>query len=133
MSSSNKIEEKRRNIPPNDKLEIWSTSSTINFQKSEGKRNVSTVIELYSRLPPLADIEWGPRPGYEYFNGGSFKIQRDFLAPDFYLNCIFPFLCFFLLFNKRILLLILLTQIQSPFFCCESIVFVEDLVFKRES
>ena len=30
-------------------------------------------------------------------------IQKDFLAPDFYLNCFF--LCFFLLFNKRILLL----------------------------
>ena len=35
-------------------------------------------------------------------------IQKDFMAPDFYLNCFF--LYFFLLFNKRILLLIMLTQ-----------------------
>ena len=40
--------------------------------------------------------------------GTSSEIQKDFPAPDFYLNCFF--LCFFLLFNKRILLLILLTQ-----------------------
>ena len=85
--------------------------STIKSQKSEGKRNMSTVVELYSHLPPLIDIKWGPHLGYEYFNGGSSEIQKDFLAPDFYLNCFF--LCFFLLFNKRILLLILLTQTQQ--------------------
>ena len=38
------------------------------------------------------------------------EIQKDFHAPDFYL--IF-FLCFFLLFNKRILLLILLTKTRQ--------------------
>ena len=39
---------------------------------------------------------------------------EDFLAPDFYLNCFF-FVSFFILFNKRILLLILLTQTRQ--FC----------------
>ena len=99
--------------PPNDKLEIWRTSSTIKSQKSEGKWNVSTVVEQYSHLPQLTDMKWGPRPGYEYFNGGSSEIQKDFLALDFYLNCFFLFLCFFLLFNKKILLLILLTQTRQ--------------------
>ena len=37
--------------------------------------------------------------------------QENFLAPDFYLNCVF--LSFFLLFNKRILLLILSTQTRQ--------------------
>ena len=58
------------------------------------------------------------------------EIQKDFLAPDFYLNRFF--LCFFLLFNKIILLLILLSQTQQfrvPF-CCGRIVFVEDLVLE---
>ena len=101
---------KKREYPGNDKLEIWSTSSTIKSQNSEGKLNVSITNELYSNLPPLTDIKWGPRPGYEYFNGGSSEIQKDFLAPDF--SLIF-FLCFFLLFNKIILLFILLTQIRK--------------------
>ena len=57
------IEEKEEGISPNDKLEIWSTSSTIKSQKSEGKWNVSTIVELYSHLPPLTDIKWGPHPG----------------------------------------------------------------------
>ena len=117
-----------------DKLEIWSMSSTIKSQKSKGKWNMSTAVELYSHLPPLTDIKWGTRLGYEYFNGGSSKIQKDFLTPDFYLNCFFFF--FFVSFNKRILLLILLTQTQQfrvLFFCCGSIVFVKDLVVEGES
>ena len=50
---------------------------------------MSITDELYSHLPPLTDIKWGPRPGYAYFNGGSSEIQKDFLAPDFYMNCFF--------------------------------------------
>ena len=58
-----------------------------------------TTITITPRAPPpLIDIFWwtrpeikifhvGPRPGYEYFNGDSSEIQKDFLAPDFYLNC----------------------------------------------
>ena len=62
------------------------------------------------------------------------EMQKDFLALDFYLNCFFcP--CFFLLFNKRILLLILLTQTRQlrVLLYCERVVFVEDLVFEGES
>ena len=44
---------------------------------------MSITDKLYSHLPPLTDIKLGPRPGDEYFNGGSSKIQKDFLAPDF--------------------------------------------------
>ena len=43
------------------------------------------------------NILWGLSPGYGYFSGGSSEIQKDFLAPDFYLNCFF--LCFFLLWR----------------------------------
>ena len=76
------------------------------------------------------DILWRLNLGYGYFSGGSSEIQKGFLAPDFYLNCFF--FCFFLLFNKRILLLILLTQTRQFWilFYCGRNVFVEDLVFK---
>ena len=121
---------KKTEYSPNYKLEIWSTSSTIKSQKSEGKRNVFAVVELYSYLLPLTDIKWGPPPGYKCLNGGSSEIQKYFLAPDFYTN--YFFLCFFLLFNKRILLLILLSQTQlfRVLFCCGRIVFFENLVFE---
>ena len=115
----------------NDKLEIWSMSSAIKSHSLKENRTVSTIVELYSHLPPLTYILcwliWrkilyeGLSPGYGYFSGGSSEIQKDFLTPDFFLNCFF-FLCFFLLFNKRILLLILLTQTQQfrvPFYCGE--------------
>ena len=69
---------------------------------------MSITDELHCHLLPLTDIKWGPHLGYGYFSGGSSEIQKDFLTPDFYLNCFF--LCSFLLFNKRILLLTLLTQ-----------------------
>ena len=80
---------------------------------SKGQRKVECVYHwrTTSHLPPLTDIKWGLRPGYEYFRGGSFEIQKDVLAPDFYLNCFL--LSFFLLFNKIILLLILLTQTRQ--------------------
>ena len=42
---------------------------------------MSAAIDLYSHLPLLTDIKWGPHPGYEYFNGGSPEIQKDFLTP----------------------------------------------------
>ena len=50
------------------------------------------------------------------------EIRKDFFAPDFYLNCFFC-LCFFLLFNKIILLLILLTQTRQfrVLFYCEEL------------
>ena len=50
---------------------------------------MSAVVKLYSHLPPLKDIKWGPRPGHGYFDGGSSEIQKDFLAPNFYLNSFF--------------------------------------------
>ena len=34
-------------------------------------------------------ILYGLSPGYGYFSGGSSEIQKDFLAPDLYLNCFF--------------------------------------------
>ena len=87
--------------------------------KSQGKRTVSITDELQSHLSPLTDILWLARPGINIFYGGLIRdtdilveapseMQKDFLAPDFYLNCCF--LCFFLLLDKRILLLLLLTQ-----------------------
>ena len=62
-----------------------------------------------------------------------YEKKKDFIAPDFYLNCFF--LCLFLLFHKRILLLILITQTRQfrELFYCERIVLVEDLVFGRQS
>ena len=81
------------------------------------------VIELPSHIQPLTNILWKTRPGIKMFYVGLVQdmdilveapseIQKDFLAPDFYLNYFFC-LYFFLLFNKRILLLILLTQTQQ--------------------
>ena len=55
----------------------------------------------------------GTSSEYGYFSWGSSEIQKDFLAPDFYLN--YFFLSIFLLFNKRILLLSLLAQTESFF------------------
>ena len=55
----------------------------------------------YHHLPPLTDIKLGPRSRYEYFNGGSPEIEKDFLAPDFYKNC-FLFLFFFVSFSYSI-------------------------------
>ena len=83
---------------------------------------MSTVVELHSHLPSLIDILlWtrprvkifyvGLSPRYGYFSGSSSEIQEDFFAPDFYLNCFF--LYSFLLFDKGILLLILLIQTQQ--------------------
>ena len=70
----------------------------------------SAINRYFMLAHPEKDILCGLSPGYGYFSRGSSEIQKDFLAPDFYLNCCFFCLCFFLLFNKRILLLILLTQ-----------------------
>ena len=50
---------------------------------------MSITDELHCHLPPLRDIKWGPSPKNGYFSGGSSKIQKDFLAPDLYLNCFF--------------------------------------------
>ena len=100
---------------------------------------MSTVVELYSHLPPLTDIKWGPRPGYEYFNEGSSEIQKDFLAPDFYLNWIAFFLCFFLLFHKRIWLFILLTPTRQFrvlfffFFIAEALYFSKTLYLRGKA
>ena len=95
---------------------------------------MSTIVELYSHLPPLTDIKWGPRLGYEYFNGGSSEIQKDFLAPDFYLNCFFFFFFVsFFLFNKRILLLILLTQTRQSFFVVEVLYLSKTLYLRRKA
>ena len=53
---------------------------------------MSTVVELPSHLPQFYE---GLGPGYGYFNEGSSGIQKDFLAPDFYLNCFVFFVSFF--------------------------------------
>ena len=89
---SDKIEEKRGNISPMINLRFGARALPLN---PERKQNVSAVVELYSHLPPLTDIKWGPRPDHIYFNGGSSEIQKDFLAPDFYLNSFWGFFSFF--------------------------------------
>ena len=129
-TSSNKIEEKRGNTPPMINLRFGARALPLNpkvRRKAERVNHWRTIISSSA----ITDIKWGPRPGYEYFNVGSSEIQKDFLAPDFYLIVFFPL---FLLFNKRILLSILLTQTQQfrIFFYCGSIVFVEDIVFGGE-
>ena len=63
------------------------------------------VIKLHYHLPPLIDILWKTRPGIKIFYVGLLQntdilveapseIQKDFLTPDFYLNC-FVFVSFF--------------------------------------
>ena len=95
-----------------------------------------SAINRYFMEDPSGDkdILCGLSPRYGYFSGGSSEIQKNFLAPDFYLNCIFC-LCLFLLFNKRILLLILLTQTRQfrVLLLLWRIVFVEDIVIEGES
>ena len=90
-NSSDKIEEKGGNISPMINLRFRAQARPL---KSKGKRHMSITDELHSLLLPLTDIKWGPRPGCGYFSGGSSEIQKDFLAPDFYLNCFF-FVSFF--------------------------------------
>ena len=75
------------------------------------------------------DYLWGLSPGYGYFSGGSSEIQKDFLAPDSYLNCFFP--CFFLLFNRKIFFLVFLTQ--TPQFRVLFFVVVEELYLSKTS
>ena len=87
--------------------EAWRKAECV----YHGRTTVSpSTINRYfmASLSGDKDILWGLSPGYRYFSGGSSEKQKDLLILDFYLNCFF--LCFFLLFNKRILLLILLTQ-----------------------
>ena len=92
-------------LPDHDKMNR-TQNAAVGCMIHKGKRTVSTVVELHSHLPPLIDILWwtrpeikisyeGPRPGYECFNGDPSEIQKDFLAPEFYLNC---FLSLFLSF-----------------------------------
>ena len=81
------------------------------------------------------DILCGLSPGYGYFIGGSSGVQKDFLAPDFSLNYFFR--CFFLLFNKRIPLLILLTLTQQFrvlfFFTVEELYLSKTLYLRRKA
>ena len=90
----------------------------------EAWRKVECVYHWWTTFSPSAinrysmagssedkDILWGLSLGYGYFSGGSFRdterLSHSWLLPELF------FLCFFLLFNKRILLLILLTQTQQ--------------------
>ena len=45
----------------------------------------------------------GLSPGYGYFNGGSTGIQKDFLTPEFYLNCFVFFVSFFYLIKNIVI------------------------------
>ena len=67
---------------------------------------MATIVELHSHFPPLIDISWWTHPGIKIFYGdlvwdtdilveAPSEIQKDFLAPDFYLNCFFVFVSFF--------------------------------------
>ena len=105
-NSSHKIEEKRGNSSPMRNLRFRARAPPLN---PKIRRKAASIYHWRTTFSPspLTYIKWEPRPGYGYYSEVSSEIQKDFLAPDFYLN--FFFLCFFLIFNKRILLLILLT------------------------
>ena len=63
------------------------------------------------------DILCGLHPGYGYLSGGSFEIQKYFLAPDFYLNCFFDFVSSFTQWKNIVINLVNPnTAVQSPFF-----------------
>ena len=72
----------------------------------------SAINKYFMLARPDKDILCGLSPGYGYFSGGSFwdteRLSRSWLLLE-----LFFCLCFFLLFNKRTLLLILLTQTRQ--------------------
>ena len=85
-NSSDKIEEKRGNISQMINLRFGARALPFKSQnlKESGMYLPSPNYILTFRHSQI--LNGGTRPGYEYFNGGSSEIPKDFLNPDFYLK-----------------------------------------------
>ena len=111
-NGSDKIEENRGNISAMINLRFGAQALLLN---PEARRKAERVYH-WRNLPQLKDNKWGPRPGYEYFSGGSSELQNDFLTPDFNWIVFSLFLSFIQLKNVVINLDNPNTIVQSPFF-----------------
>ena len=73
-------------------------------------------------------------PENGYFRGGSSRIQKDFLAPDLYLNCFVFFVSFFYTIKDIVINPVNSnTAVQSPYFLVEELCLSKTLYLRGKT